>query len=89
MVLHVMDALLGQYALGPYFHPQYTWHHGAVYFSTDPVALDTVALAEIEAQRKRVGFPSLEKHAQYIPTAAAAGLGTADLKQIEVIKIGQ
>jgi hypothetical protein len=87
MVLHIMDGLLGQYALGPYFHPQYTWHHGAIYFSTDPVALDTVALTEIEAQRKRVGFPLVEEKAKYIQAAVNGGLGNSDLKKIDVVKI--
>lgn len=88
MVLHIMDGLLGQYALGPHFHPQYTWHHGAIYFSTDPVALDTVALTEIEAQRKRAGFPPVEEKAKYIQAAAEVGLGKADLQEIEIVRIG-
>jgi hypothetical protein len=87
-VLHIVDGLLGQYALGPNFHPEFTWHHGAIYFSTDPVALDVVSLAEIEARRKRAGLASIASRAAYIQGAAAFGLGTANPTMIETVRVG-
>jgi hypothetical protein len=87
-VLHVVDGLLGQYALGPTFHPQSTWHHGAIYLSADPVALDAVALDEIESQRRRVGLPSIAARARYLPAAAEDGLGRAKREEIELVEAG-
>lgn len=84
-VLHIVDGLLGQYALGPNFHPEFTWHHGAIYLSTDPVALDTVALAEIELRRKRAGLVSVTSKAQFIQSAAELGFGSNDPKQIRIV----
>ena len=85
-VLHVVDGLLGQYALGPNFHPEFTWHHGALYFSADPVALDVVALEEIEARRKRTGFDSIARKARYIQAAGQLGLGVSNRDAIEIIR---
>jgi hypothetical protein len=86
-VLHIVDGLLGQYALGPNFHPEFTWHHGAICLSTDPVALDTVALGEIELRRKRAGLVSVANKAKFIQTAAQLGLGTADPAGIETVRV--
>ena len=85
--LHIIDGLLGQYALGPNFHPEFTWHHGAIYFSTDPVALDTIALEEIEARRRHVGMKPVGERARHIANAARLGLGTNAREQIEVIRL--
>ena len=88
-VLHIIDGLLGQYTLGPSIHPQSTWHNGTLYFSTDPVALDTVALGEIESQRRRVGLPSVIDRARYIRAAGEAGLGIWQPEAIERITAGK
>lgn len=85
-VLHLIDGLLGQYALGPNFHPEFTWHHGAIYFSTDPVALDAIALEEIEKRRQKQGKTPIGPRARYLDLAADRGLGVRDRKRIEVIK---
>lgn len=85
-VLHIIDGLLGQYTLGPNIHPQSTWHNGTIYLSTDPVALDTIALEEIESQRRRTGLSSVTNRARYISFAGEAGLGVADRSQIIVTR---
>lgn len=88
LVLHIIDGLLGQYALGPNFHPEFTWHHRAIYLSTDPVALDRIALEEIEARRKHVGLKPIGEQARYLGNAARLGLGTNKREDIEVIRVG-
>ena len=53
----------------------------------DPVALDTVGLKMLDAQRKKMDLPSLEEteSARCVFTAAKKGLGTADISRIEIV----
>lgn len=87
-VLHVVDALEGCFDGGPVpstvdslFRPQ------QLAFAFDPVAVDAWGAALIEAERKRRGLPSLAKEGRapdHIRLAAAAGVGTDDLGQVEL-----
>ena len=84
LVLHIMDALVGGFAGGPVFKPQYSWTPGMIYVSRDPVAIDTLALAEIEAQRKAATIPDTRDRATHLETAARYKLGAADAELVEV-----
>src|SRR5437899_6454715 len=53
VVLNLMDGLMAQYAGGPQPQPNYAMHHGTLYASKDPVALDAIALKLLEESRKR------------------------------------
>ncbi|MCX7885826.1 MAG: DUF362 domain-containing protein [Verrucomicrobiae bacterium] len=86
LVLNVMDALVAGYAGGPAFRPQYSWQPNALFFSFDPVALDTICLQQIEAKRKEANIPSLRARASHIATAARLGLGQNDPKFIQIIE---
>lgn len=87
LVLNVMDALVGSYAAGPAFKPQYSWPYGGLYFSTDPVAVDTLCLELIEAKRRESSVPPISDQASHIRSAARIGLGNADRLQIELIEV--
>jgi len=77
-VLHILDGLVGCYDGGPNAsNPTFaTWEHGALFFATDPVALDRVGLEVVDDARVRRG--RRPGHAPYIQTAAARGLGVHD-----------
>jgi len=84
VVLHFMDGLIAQYAGGPEREPNYAWDHTTLYASRDPVALDTVALREIDAWRKLAKLPELGREAGHVAIAGVMGLGRAEMTQIQV-----
>ncbi|MEW5944664.1 MAG: DUF362 domain-containing protein [bacterium] len=90
--LVVCDATTAQYNGGPGFKSHWSWRHNAIIVSTDPVALDTVALSIIERKRRENGLPTLaeaERPARHVLSAAAPprNLGAADMKRIKIIEI--
>jgi uncharacterized protein (DUF362 family) len=88
--LVVCDALRVQVEGGPAFHPAGAETYGGILLATDPVALDMVAWEIVEQLRKQRKLPSLEQDKRkpvYILTAARKGLGVADRKRIEVIRV--
>ena len=52
VILHVLDAMVAEYAGGPRFNPQFTQSIGAIYVSRDPVAIDSLVLPRLERWRK-------------------------------------
>lgn len=86
--LIIVDALNVLYEGGPSYQPQYAVPYWAVFAGTDPVAVDAELLQLIELCRQGNGLESLTK-AEYPPkhiqTAAASGLGVADLTKIQLI----
>jgi len=84
LVLNILDALTGAYAGGPSFKPRYSWPAAALYFSRDPVAVDTLALETLEAKRRDAKIPPIGEAASHIATAAALGLGQNNRAQITV-----
>jgi hypothetical protein len=84
LVLTVADALVVGYAGGGAFKPRYSWTHGALYGSRDPVALDAVGLKLVEEKRAEAKLPPVSPMAGHIQTAAKLRLGVADLEKIEV-----
>ncbi len=60
VVLNILDGLVGGYHGGPGGKiGKYMWDHKTMYFSTDPVAMDKVALRAIDAKRAEVGMKSI------------------------------
>ena len=86
--LHIADALKIIYDQGPLdTNPERRLPFGALFASTDAVALDRVGWELIEAARKEHGLPTLAKvrrNPDYILTAGELGLGVANLDQIRV-----
>lgn len=84
VILHVMDGLLGGFAGGPTFRPQYSWEAGWLAFSRDPVGLDALALRELEAKRREAKIPAIGARASHVQTAAKRGLGRETAPLIEL-----
>ena len=89
--LHIVDAYKIIYDGGPLDkNPERRIPHGAVYASTDPVALDTVGWDVIAEARKAHDFPTLERVGRepaYIRTAADLGVGIHDKNRIQLRSI--
>jgi uncharacterized protein (DUF362 family) len=86
--LHIADGFRLMYDKGPLHKDANTVvPHGAVYVSTDPVALDAVGVSAVDEERVKHGLKPLAQSGRtpkYIQSAAELGLGIADLKQIRV-----
>jgi uncharacterized protein (DUF362 family) len=87
VVLTIMDGLVALYAGGPVGDANYAIHHGALYASKDPVALDAIALKRLDQWRVEAQMEPASKTAKYLKTALAYGLGNADLSKIEVVDV--
>jgi Domain of unknown function (DUF362) len=58
-VLHIMDGIKGVYQGGPHTkveHPEWVWEYNALFFGTDPVAMDHVEWRIIDAKRQEMGL---------------------------------
>jgi hypothetical protein len=90
VVVHIMDALIAQYAGGPRFDPVFTKSIGAIYVSRDPVAIDSLVLKRLEAWRaadKQGKIDPIGKTAGHIHTATEYHLGTDDPARIQLLKL--
>jgi len=86
LVLNVMDGLLAGYAGGPSFKPQYSWNYGALYFSADPVAIDSLCIEVLDAKRRESKVPPIGSRASHIASAVRLGLGQSDRSKIELVE---
>jgi uncharacterized protein (DUF362 family) len=84
VVFNLMDGLIAQYAGGPQSQPNWALHHATLYASKDPVALDAIALRQLQEWRKRNSLPPISHTADYIQTAAQLGLGNAAPNRIQI-----
>nr|MBC8362304.1 DUF362 domain-containing protein [Candidatus Desulfatibia profunda] len=91
--LNILSALTPQFhGRGPHHYDRrYVWNYKGIIAGQDPVAVDAVGLEIIKAKRKEyfgheIKFETIPKH---IRTADIKhGLGTSNLDQIELIKLG-
>ena len=84
VVLNIMDGLIAQYAGGPQFEPNFSLHFATLFASKDPVAIDSLALKQIEQWRANAKFPPAEPLAVHVQIAEQMGVGIANPAQIEV-----
>lgn len=57
-VLNIMDGIRGVFQKGPFGNnPEFAWDYNALFFATDPVAMDHVEWQIIDAKRKVQGLP--------------------------------
>jgi uncharacterized protein (DUF362 family) len=84
-VLHVLDALTVAYTGNGTLKARYSTPAGILFLGTDPVAVDTLGLELLDAQRKENGLPTAAEHATHIAVAARVGLGQANRDQIQVL----
>lgn len=89
VVLHLMDGLLAEYAGGPQSQPNYAVHYATLFASKDPVAIDTLALRQIEEWRAGARLPPIGDLAVHVKIAGQLGLGNADPARIEVRNVGR
>ena len=90
VVVHIMDAMIAQYAGGPRFNPVFTKQIGAVYVSRDPVAVDAIVLQRLERYRTDSMSGRLDpigRSAAHIHGGAEAGLGTDDASRIQLVRV--
>jgi uncharacterized protein (DUF362 family) len=88
LVLNIIDGLIGGYAGGPVFSPEYSWAYGGLYFSRDPVANDVMALKVIEEKRREAKISPIGTLAAHVGLAGDVGLGQARPERIELIETG-
>ena len=84
--LTVLDGVMAQCHGGPAFLAEGIFALGKVAVSTDPVAADAWAWAEIDAERRRRKMPSLaddKRPPRFLATAERYGLGVGDPAKVE------
>jgi hypothetical protein len=90
VVVHILDALVAEYAGGPRFDPQFTRSIGAIYVSRDPVAIDSIVLKRLEQWRandRQGRIDPIGTTASHIHSAAGLNLGTDDPARIQLIRV--
>ncbi len=87
VVLNITDALIGQYEGSSKGLLQYSTVLNQLWFSHDPVALDTLAIQELDRERQIIGAPGFKPNLQLYSNAALLQLGVNDLARIQVEKI--
>jgi uncharacterized protein (DUF362 family) len=86
VVLNIMDGLVAQYAGGPQAHPNYAVHHATILASKDPVAIDALAVRQIEEWRLKARLAPITPLAQHVQAAGQLKVGNAEV--IEVRNVG-
>ena len=87
VVLHITDALLAQYQGGPASYLQLSRVRNEIWFSHDPVALDTLALKELARERRVLNIPALPSNFEIYTNAALLQLGINDPTRILIEKV--
>jgi hypothetical protein len=88
VVLNLMDGLLAQYAGGPESQPGYAVPFATLYASRDPVAIDAIALRQLEVWRAKRKVPPIKELGAHVKLAGEMGLGNADPARIEIRDVG-
>ncbi|MEO8824324.1 MAG: DUF362 domain-containing protein [Chthoniobacterales bacterium] len=88
VVLTILDAIVVQYAGGPFPDPHFATSAFSIYASKDPVAIDAIAMRTIDEYRLLHQLPKIEPISTYIQSAASIGLGNYDETRIEKIRVG-
>lgn len=80
------------YGIGPHhYDTKYVWRYRGLILGTDPVAVDRVGLEIIDRKRKaffgkKTPFKPTAHHIELADTRH--GLGTADMKRIDLVRLG-
>ena len=88
VVLTILDALVLQYAGGPFPNPGFLLDHHSIFMSKDPVAIDATAARLLNENRAPSRLPSLDKMTLWLQSATAINLGKHREEDIELIRIG-
>ena len=84
VVLNITDALIGQYDGGAKGLLQYSTVLNQLWFSRDPVALDTLAIQELDRERRMIEAPGFKPNPELYANAALLQLGVNDPDRIQV-----
>ena len=87
VVFNITDALIGQYAGGSKGLLQYSTVLDQLWFSRDPVALDTLAIKELDRERQLIDAPGFTPNPDLYANANLLQLGVNDPARIRVDKI--
>jgi hypothetical protein len=87
VVLSITDALICQYEGEEQALLHYSTPLNQIWFSKDPVALDRLALRELDKQRRASNAPAVSQNLELYDTAALLQLGVSDLRRIQVDKV--
>jgi len=88
VILNITDALICQYEGGEHSLLHYSSMLNELWFSKDPVALDTLALRELDTQRKRFDAITRPQPLQLYSNATLLELGQSDIKLIPITRLG-
>jgi hypothetical protein len=86
VVLNIVDALICQYEGEEKTRLQYSAPLNQLWFSTDPVALDVLAIQELDRQRKAANFRSVKANLDLYQNAALLEIGVSDPRLIDVTR---
>ena len=75
VVLNITDALIGQYEGGERGLLHYSTVPDQLWFSRDPVALDTMAVQELDRERRAAKAPEFTPHLEIYTNAVLLQLG--------------
>jgi len=84
VVLNITDALIGQYEGGASILLHYSTVLNQLWFSKDPVALDTLAIRELDREREAAGAWGFPPDMEIYTNAVLLQLGINDPAQIKV-----
>ncbi|HPC81856.1 MAG TPA: DUF362 domain-containing protein [Thermoanaerobaculaceae bacterium] len=89
LVLNITDGLRGQYDGGPDKNEQFVYANNALYFATDPFALDMVCHRELVAVRKARGVTVNEhpRFVEYLHYAERLGLGAVGPGRLHLVEV--
>jgi hypothetical protein len=76
-----------QFIGGPFFNSLYSASEPLVWLSNDPVILDSMMLARMNAWRKRVGFPPVSEEIRTLEFAEILGVGSTKVAQAKIIDV--
>ncbi len=89
--LHLVNALRVVFDGGPEATEEWTHDAGALYFATDPVAMDSVAVEEINHLRLERNLAAIDREGpqlDYLRAASARNLGRSTIHDIALQKLG-
>jgi hypothetical protein len=87
VVLNITDALIGQYEGSGRGLLHYSAVPNQLWFSRDPVALDVLAIQELDRERRAAGAPQIKPGLELYTNASLLQLGENNLEKIHVEKI--
>lgn len=87
VVLSITDGLICQFEGGQRCLLHYSSVLNQLWFSRDPVALDVLAVHELDRQRHRAGAPARKLDLTLYQNATLLELGESDTNKIEIVRL--